>query len=312
MADRIALIAHAGSRQGLVWARQAERLARERGVAAEVLLAEAPGQTRLLAASAATQGYRAVVGVGGDGTLGEVARGMLDTPDPPPLGILPAGTGNDTARALGVPLDLAGALERVLEGTPVSMDVTEVNGIRFLGLGVMGFAARVGEDVNRWKAGPLRPVARLFGQRAYHIASARTLLFPPRSLRARLSCPEWELEGIVFTILTGNCEGRRGVFLPFPGARADDGLLDVCVFLARTPRRDGTERRLSVAEKLRTAWRAVWGEHAEEPWVRSLRTAGPLSIRLTDAHPFVGDGDVLCRGAEFELRLVPSALRVLL
>ena len=67
------------------------------------------------------QGFRAVVAAGGDGTIGAVASHVAGSGLP--LGILPMGTSNDTARSLGVPLDLAQACDTIAHGMPTAIDV---------------------------------------------------------------------------------------------------------------------------------------------------------------------------------------------
>lgn len=306
--ERAALVANPGSREGVAAADSAAALLRGAGVEAEVLVSERPGHCRELAAAAAREGFDLVASVGGDGTLGEVANGLMDVDGAPPLAIIPAGTGNDTAKALRIPHDLAGALDLIFTGQPLPLDVSEVNGTRFVGLGAMGFAARVGEAANWWKSGYRRPWGRAFGQRIYHIASAHYMLFGPRSLRGGVHCDAYDLDGIIFTIIITPNPGLDGVFVPCPAARAGDGKLDVLVVRARTPR----GRKLTMAQKVRTAYGTVHGTHLKEPWVDCFQTAGEIRIELSEESFFMGDGDTLCRGKRFLVRPLPGALRVML
>ena len=78
----------------------------ERGWDVSVRLTERPGHATELAREAATQGYDMVVAVGGDGTIGEVAAGLVGTSTT--LGVLPVGTGNQWAHMLDQPLILSG------------------------------------------------------------------------------------------------------------------------------------------------------------------------------------------------------------
>jgi diacylglycerol kinase (ATP) len=70
------------------------------------------------------EGYQAVIAAGGDGTIGTVATQIAGTELP--LGILPLGTSNDTARALGIPLDLDAASAVITQGTPTPIAVGQV------------------------------------------------------------------------------------------------------------------------------------------------------------------------------------------
>jgi len=308
LARRAVLVANPGSREGVSAADVAARLLRESGVEARVLISERPGHGRLLAADAAREGVELVISVGGDGTLGEVANGLMDVDGAPALGIVPAGTGNDTAKALRIPRDVPRAVDLILSGQAHPLDVSEVNGVRFVGLGAMGFAARVGEAANWWKSGYRRPWGRAFGQRIYHIASAHYMLFGPRSLRGRIHCDAYDFDGIIFTIIITPNPGLDGVFVPCPAARVGDGKLDVLVMRARTPK----GRKLTMAQKIRTAYGTVHGTHLKEPWVDCFQTSEEIRIELSEDSFFMGDGDTLCRGKEFLVRPLLGALRVLM
>src|SRR5688572_6735692 len=67
---------------------------------AEVVQTEGPGDAERLAYQGAIEGYSPIVSVGGDGTAQEVVNGLMRSQEPPPLGIVPAGSGNDTVRTL--------------------------------------------------------------------------------------------------------------------------------------------------------------------------------------------------------------------
>jgi len=237
-----------------------------------------------------------------------VARGVLDAGARAPLGIIPAGTGNDTAKAFGLPFSVRKAVAVLIADRRRRVDIAEVNGVPFVGLGVMGFAARVGDTVNRWKSGPLRPSARLLGQKVYHVASMYYLIHGPRSLRARIVCDEMETDGIYSAIIAATHPGVRGVFCPCPAARNTDGKLDFCLFSARHP----TSRRLTPLELFRTAKGTITGRHVEQPWVTAFQSRGEVLIHLTEPHWFQGDGDTLCEGRDFSLRPLPGALEVVL
>jgi len=107
------------------------RLAQEH---AEYVETSRPGEARERATQAAREG-RAIIVVGGDGTVNEVANGILTSAPERrvPLGIVPAGSGNDFAyNTLCLPRDPLAALERALHGNVVEVDVGMVNGLYFV------------------------------------------------------------------------------------------------------------------------------------------------------------------------------------
>jgi diacylglycerol kinase (ATP) len=87
-----------------------------------------------------------IVAVGGDGTIHEVINGLVNTNIP--LGIIPAGSGNDFARGLGIPLKHDKALERILNGNPKIIDIGYVNSTYFCTVTGIGFDGEVAHTTN--------------------------------------------------------------------------------------------------------------------------------------------------------------------
>src|SRR5437763_2310098 len=100
----------AGGGRGRRVAAEVEAVLRELDGDAELVFTRGPGDAETLARRGAEAGHMPIVAVGGDGTANEVANGLLAVPESPPLGLVPAGTGNDLARNLGLPLDPAEAV----------------------------------------------------------------------------------------------------------------------------------------------------------------------------------------------------------
>ncbi len=107
-----------------------------------VFQTERPGHASQLAADMASdEEIKAVVSVGGDGTAGEVAAGLTGTGKP--MGIIPAGTGNDFIKSAGIPNDPEKALETVLNGEACAIDTGTVNDRFFLNVCGTGFDVTV-------------------------------------------------------------------------------------------------------------------------------------------------------------------------
>lgn len=87
---------------------------------------EGASHATTLAAQAFEGGFHSVVAVGGDGTVNEVAHGLLH--GPVPMGILPKGSGNGLARHLGIPLQAEAALQCLFTGKVMAMDTFRING----------------------------------------------------------------------------------------------------------------------------------------------------------------------------------------
>jgi diacylglycerol kinase (ATP) len=188
---------------------------------AEVTVTAAPGDARRLAAEAAGAGAETVLAVGGDGTANEAAGGLLGTGTA--FGLVPMGSGNGLARTLGIPLTPDRALAVLAEAVPRAMDVGMINGRPFLNVAGAGFDAQVGLDFHEH--------GRRGGRRGvftYVWLSVRRAL----GYRAEtwvLEAGEHRFEGRAFVVAFVNGRQYGGGAILAPGARLDDGLLDVVV-----------------------------------------------------------------------------------
>lgn len=100
-----------------------------------------PGHATDLAKEGSKKGFDIVVAVGGDGTLNEVAQGLLNSKTP--MGIIPKGSGNGLARHLGISMKMEKALEQVLTGKVVEMDTFRLNGKLSLNVSGIGFDGHI-------------------------------------------------------------------------------------------------------------------------------------------------------------------------
>ena len=187
-------------------------------------LTEKSGDAAVLAHLAAAAGTRLVVAVGGDGTLHEVMNGVLGTGAT--VGLIPYGTGNDFARALGLYGSLKVACETLVSGRTENVDVGVIDGAgtggprHFLVLAGTGYDARTARTVNsgiRFLSGPL----------AYIWGAVLTLVrFQPFVLTLTLDDTQPRTLKAMF-VSFANAETTGGGMKIAPGARVDDGFLDV-------------------------------------------------------------------------------------
>lgn len=273
-----------------------ERAAREGR--AELALTKAPGDAEALAREAALAG-RDVVAVGGDGTVHEVANGILSAATGAgavvALGIVPAGNGNDYGcRTLGLPRNPERALALALAGAPVAMDAGIVNGRYFVNSLGVGIDANIAAAAERLKRVPL-----LRGQALYYAASLSELIFhydrcPQLTLAADGEPPSSRAYALA-AVSIGPTYG--GGFQINPGADPRDGLFDLCTIVKPSQLR--ALRLLPLVEK---------GRHIAEPEVTRRRVRG---IEMEARAPIYAhlDGEVIS-AARFEVRILPGALRV--
>jgi diacylglycerol kinase (ATP) len=189
----------------------------------ECVLSGGPGDARRLAGAAVTRGLQRVVAVGGDGTVSEVADALVGTPLA--LGVVAAGTGNDFARALGVPRAPPLALRVALDGGCRKIDVGQVRttqgGSTFVNVAGCGFDAEVVCRTRSARAGG--------GWLVYFAGVVRTLRgFRPPLVQIECTGQPARRRRVV-GIAVANGPRYGGGMRIAPGAALDDGWLDVCV-----------------------------------------------------------------------------------
>ena len=229
------------------------------------------------------------VAVGGDGTVHEVAAACVGRDRV--LGVLPAGSGNDYVKALGVGTGLRRALEVLVEGRVRVVDAGEVNGVPFNnGLGV-GFDAEVAAGVEEAPA--------YLGGTGRYLWSVARLLWGFRCHEAvlKLDGEVVEVETILVAVALGTTYGS--MFRLAPEARLDDGLFDVI-----------WSSKLSRSEVLRLLPAVLRGTLLGRPQVHLAR-AREVEVELVEEVPAHVDGEILDPTRVFRARVLPGALRVI-
>lgn len=251
---------------------------------------ERAGHAPELAREAAASGADAVVAAGGDGTINEVARGLLAAgADAPPLAVLARGTSNLLARDLGIPFDPRGAAAVVAAGAVRRIDAAAIGERTMLCCAGAGWDAHVVRELSARRTGHIR-VSTWFGP----IRSAlRDYAFPEIRVTADGAPP---VTGVLVLVL--NCRPYAKFFAPAPAARPDDGALDVVVVLP-----EGRSRLP------RLAWKAWRGTMQSDPCVRAFR-AREVRLEADVPVPLQVDGDA-AGTIPAAVTLAPLALRVL-
>ena len=247
----IALVVNPTSGKGrgaAVRAAVEERL-RQGGASVRTVVGVDGDHARDLTRAAVGEGVDAVVALGGDGMVHLALQAVAGTETP--LGIVPAGTGNDLAASLGIPADPLAAADLVTAGSRRRIDAVRV-GERWFGcvLGA-GFDSVVNERANRlrWPKG---------GQR-YNVAIALELpRFKPLPFTLTLDGEEWRTDAMLVAV--GNAQSYGAGLRITPDAILDDGLLDVCVLAP-----------VSKLDFVKTLPKARTGEHVRHPAVTVRR-----------------------------------------
>jgi YegS/Rv2252/BmrU family lipid kinase len=186
-----------------------------------------PGHAGELAAAAAAEGYDLVVAAGGDGTVHEVANGLVrDDRATLPLGILPIGSGNDTAFGLGILEEPEAAIKRLFTGSLRPLDMARVTDDRgkselFINNLGIGFDAIV---VMRTET-----ITRVSGFAMYFAAVLQTILFYYQTPYLEITFDDEHVNQRSLFLYGGLGPRGGGGFLMTPDAQWDDGLIDSCL-----------------------------------------------------------------------------------
>ena len=262
-----------------------------RGLSYELLVSGAPGECRTLARQAAQSGEEVrLYACGGDGTLNEVVNGVVGYGNAA-VTHFPGGSGNDTIKIFDDPAAFT-SIERLLDAEEARFDLIRCNDSYALNVLSIGFDARVGTDIARFKRLPL-----VSGKGAYILSIFSNML---HGLTADYTVTLDS--GEVFSgrkTMICVCNGRwyGGGFNPVPEAEPDDGLLDVLLV-----------KKVSLLQVAAVIGKYQKGKYADYPALIRHERCTALTIRCDSESVVNIDGEALYTDA-LDISLVPKALR---
>ena len=246
-----------------------------------------PGHGEEIARKAAQKGYYdLVVAVGGDGTVNDVARGLVGTSTP--MGVIPLGSGNGFARHYKIPLFLPWACQALWDPKFKTIDVGEINGRIFLVTCGLGLDAEISFSMDK---GQLRGLWAYFWHGAIGLATYRA----PEVVVA------WDNEMVrtkPLLLTVCNLSQYGGGFRIAPKAKGDDGKLDLCWIPP-----------LGTLPSIWNLPRIFGGSAAQVPGYQHNLVE---KVRLIRDHPGPAhvDGDPYWAEAELDIKVIPKALKI--
>jgi diacylglycerol kinase family enzyme len=268
--------------------RRCREAAQASGLAVEFFETSQDEQGLGLTRQAVAAGAGLVVAAGGDGTVRSCAHGLAGAPVP--LAIVPLGTANLAARALGLPRRLDAALAVAFGGQQRRIDLAEADGMPYAamaGIGldatVVGATPRLLKERFGWLGYAAAGTARLAGPR--HEFTVRLDGGPPLTRRAR-------------SVAVGNAGLLPGGFALLPDARLDDGVLDVGILAPASP-----------AGWARVAYRVISGSRHDD-WRLERHRARRVEIQAHADLPREVDGEVISPGRTLTIEVRAAALLV--
>lgn len=278
--------ASGGGRAQRVSGKIVERL-RARGLQVEIVLTQARGDGVRLAQDALDQGARKIAICGGDGTIHEVVNALVGADVV--VGLVPCGRGNDLARALGVPNDVNGIVETLVNGVERSIDLGRIGEQYFCTVASLGLDTVVAKAVYENQV----PFS---GQLAYTLAVLKCL-GPFRCPSVKLTGDFGRFEGRIYVAATGNTAFYGSGIQVVPSAVADSGHLELCLV-----------SETSKWTVLGLFAKAFSGRHIESDLVRVEKTK-TLSIASDEPLWIFADGEPVCQTPAV-IEVVPKALCV--
>ncbi|HHV46443.1 MAG TPA: diacylglycerol kinase family lipid kinase [Tissierellia bacterium] len=267
-----------------------ESTMKHRNIEYSIVFTTKPKEGTDLAKEGLNEGYTLIVAVGGDGTVNEVAYGIIET-GRGILGILPSGTGNDLARSLGISLNPKEALETILEGKTKNIDIGKANDNLFLNISSIGFDAEVVIVTDRIKT-------KIKSSISYVIALLITI-FRFKCIRVEMEIDGLTIKDNILLIAVGNGKYYGGGIKILPMSNVEDGYFHVC-----------TVKKISKLKLLFLLPTIVNGSHINQRKYVNIYKARNIKVRTMEKSYLNVDGEIEEINGEVIFEMNSSKLRV--
>ncbi|WP_242928433.1 diacylglycerol/lipid kinase family protein [Pontibacter vulgaris] len=254
----------------------------------EIVYTAYAGHAPLLAKEAADAGAAIVVAVGGDGTVNEVARGLLQTNTA--LGILPKGSGNGLARHLQLPLNLTKAIAVINAGHTSAIDSGKINGHSFFTTAGIGFDAFISSVF----AGSTRRGLKTYvGLVLKEVRNYKRI-----PIRAKINHTILDTECFVMAFANAAQYGNNAYIAPLADIR--DGLLDVCLV-----------RQLDILKAVNLSY-CMLTKQIANPGSAEYFKADAVEVETDHSIMFHADGEYMGEASKFTVQMLPLSLNVII
>lgn len=280
----------AGGGKALGYADNIRTIMDENGLEYKMITSTRPGETTTIVES--NPDWEICVAVGGDGTVNEVARGILNRGGGI-LAIIPGGTGNDLAKSLGIEENLHVSLNNLVRGRVKEIDLGKVKDMFFFNISSLGFDSEVVRHTDKIK--------RFVKGKTSYILGVITALVVYRSRRMAFEVDGRHIERRATLVAVGNGRYYGGGMMILPMAKVDDGLLDVCVV------KDISNLRIL------TLFPTIFkGEHVKYDKYVEFHTAKKIVVKAEGSYLLNIDGELFeIKDEEVEFRLAEERLSVI-
>ena len=245
------------------------------------------GHATELAKKAVSLGFNKVFAVGGDGTVNEVAQGLIHSSVA--MGIVPKGSGNGLARHLHIPMGVKKSLELLKSKKIIQMDTLMVNdrlSVNVSGIGFDGHVAGLfGENGKRGLLGYVKLTLKEF------------FTFQEFAVKLKVDDKDFDRTAFILAIANSSQFGNNATIAPY--ASVCDQWMDVC-FIKKVP----LWQSIGFAIKMFT-------QKIDASAFVEIMQAKKLSIHFPKAMPYHIDGEAMKPVADFEISLIPASLKMI-
>lgn len=253
----------------------------------DIMFTEAAGHAVELAREAAEAGYDAVVAVGGDGSINEVARGVIGTNTA--VGIIPAGSGNGLSHFMKIPFRKEKAIRKICQLKTTLIDTATINDILFVSVAGIGFDAWVAQKFASTKLRGFFSYARL--------VVSEYLFYQSKRYKIYVDGRTFRRKAFMLTFANSNQFGFNAQIAPT--ASLNDGLIDLCII-----------KKPSFLTAVFFLPLLFLGKLHKTPFLEVIKTK---EVKVIQRKNYIvhTDGDHLYVSKELTVKVLPLSLRVI-
>lgn len=264
-----------------------QQFCKQAGVHSEIRQTESKGHATAIASEGVHQNFDLIFAVGGDGTVNEVAKGLVNSNVT--MGIIPKGSGNGLARHLGISMRPLKALELLLNGTVLRMDTVLINNEVSVNVSGVGFDGHI---ANLFGSGGNR------GLREYvSLAATEFRKFKSFPVEGKIDDIAFHSDAFILAVANSSQFGNNATISPT--ASVCDGLMDICV-IKKVPLLQG----LGFAGKMFT-------RRLHKSAFAKIIKCRKAEFEFSNSLPFHIDGEGKSNSKVFAFEINPSSLNIL-
>lgn len=233
-------------------------------------------------------GYTKIIAAGGDGTVNEVAREMINTDIT--LGIIPIGSGNGLARHLGIPTELKQAWDLILKNNTIRIDSAEINGIPFFSIAGTGFDALVADTFAHMNGrGFINYLRATIGQ---------YFKYRPKKYKIAVNDHVLASKALFISFANSNQFGYNTSIAP--EADLCDGLIDVCI-MQKVP----AGKAPLIAPKLFTK------KLDRSRYLHIVKARDAIVYRKSRGFIHIDGDPIMLEERTLKIRIIPSSINII-